>query len=53
MDGSHPPTHLRIALAAHAGNGDATVTVTAAEGASIAAELAPHRARIATGLLAG
>ncbi|MFD8784430.1 hypothetical protein [Kitasatospora sp. NPDC059599] len=51
MDGSHPPTHLRIALAAHAGNGDATVT--AAEGASIAAELAPHRARIATGLLAG
>jgi hypothetical protein len=53
VDGSHPPTHLRIALAARAGDGDAAVTVTAAESASIAAELAPHRARIAAGLLAG
>ncbi|MFI9325676.1 M48 family metalloprotease [Kitasatospora aureofaciens] len=53
VDGSHPPTHLRIALAARAGNGDAAVTVTAAESASITAELAPHRARIAAELLAG
>ncbi|MEU4586796.1 M48 family metallopeptidase [Kitasatospora aureofaciens] len=53
VDGSHPPTHLRIALAARAGDGDAAVTVTAAESASITAELAPHRARIAAELLAG
>ncbi|MFJ8623658.1 M48 family metalloprotease [Kitasatospora sp. NPDC093550] len=54
VDGSHPPTHLRIALAAaRAGDGDAAVTVTAAESASIAAELAPHRARIAAELMAG
>ncbi|MFJ9847605.1 hypothetical protein ACIRYZ_45760 [Kitasatospora sp. NPDC101155] len=53
VDGSHPPTHLRIALAARAGDEDAAVTVTAAESASITAELAPHRARIAAELLAG
>ncbi|SOB88811.1 M48 family metallopeptidase [Streptomyces sp. 1331.2] len=51
VDGSHPPTHLRIALAARGGDGDGAVT--AAESASIATELAPHRARIAAGLLAG
>ncbi|MFF2076260.1 M48 family metalloprotease [Kitasatospora sp. NPDC058162] len=55
VDGSHPPTHLRIALAERAGDGGggATVTATAAETAAIAAELAPYRARIAADLLAG
>lgn len=55
VDGSHPPTHLRIALAERAGDGDggAAVTATAAETAAIAAELAPYRARIAADLLAG
>ncbi|MFE6052576.1 M48 family metalloprotease [Kitasatospora sp. NPDC056446] len=53
VDGSHPPTHLRIALAARAGDGDAAVTVTAAEGASIAAELEPYLAGLAADLLAG
>ncbi|MER7668993.1 hypothetical protein ABTY61_11020 [Kitasatospora sp. NPDC096128] len=53
VDGSHPPTHLRIALAERAGDGGAAVTATAAEAAAIAAELAPYRARIAADLLAG
>ncbi|MFI8458688.1 M48 family metalloprotease [Kitasatospora sp. NPDC085464] len=53
VDSSHPPTHLRIAVVRQAGARPAAVSVSAAEGAAIAAELAPHRARIAAELLAG
>ncbi|MFF4378839.1 M48 family metalloprotease [Kitasatospora sp. NPDC001547] len=53
VDSSHPPTHLRIALVDRAGARPAAVTATAAETGAIAAELAPHRTRIATDLLAG
>ncbi|MFG3228726.1 M48 family metalloprotease [Kitasatospora sp. NPDC048194] len=53
VDASHPPTHLRIALVDRAGDQPAAVTSTEAEAAAVAAELAPHRARIAAGLLSG
>ncbi|MEU4113818.1 M48 family metalloprotease [Kitasatospora sp. NPDC028055] len=53
VDGSHPPTQLRIALAERAADREAAVTATAAEAGAIAVELAPHRARIAAELLAG
>lgn len=53
VDSSHPPTHLRIALVERAEARPAAVTTAPAEAGAIAAELAPHRARIAADLLAG
>lgn len=53
VDSTHPPTHLRIALVERAEARPAAVTATPAEVGAIAAELAPHRARIAADLLAG
>ncbi|MGA5816309.1 M48 family metallopeptidase [Kitasatospora sp. NPDC094028] len=51
VDATHPPTHLRLALVERAPAREAAVTTDAAETAAIAAELAPHRARIAAALL--
>ncbi|MGW2372074.1 M48 family metallopeptidase [Kitasatospora sp. NPDC001683] len=53
VDGSHPPTHLRIALVDRSGARPAAVTATATEVGAIAAELAPYRARIAAEFLTG
>ncbi|MFF2543382.1 M48 family metalloprotease [Kitasatospora sp. NPDC058063] len=53
VDSTHPPTHLRIALVERAEARPAAVTAAPAEVGAIAAELAPHRARIAADLLAG
>ncbi|MFF1908813.1 M48 family metalloprotease [Kitasatospora sp. NPDC058218] len=53
VDPTHPPTHLRLALLDRGPDLPAAVTATPAEAAAIAAELAPHRTRIAHTLLAG
>ncbi|MER5350545.1 M48 family metalloprotease [Kitasatospora sp. NPDC002551] len=53
VDASHPPTHLRLALIAQRPPLPATVTCPRSEATTIAAELAPHRTRIARTLLAG
>lgn len=53
VDATHPPTHLRLALVEAAPAREAAVNTDAAEAAAIAAELAPHRARIAAELLNG
>ncbi|WP_329487409.1 M48 family metallopeptidase [Kitasatospora sp. NBC_01246] len=53
VDPTHPPTHLRLALLDRGPELPAAVTTTPAETAAIAAELAPHRVRIARTLLAG
>ncbi|MET8627515.1 M48 family metallopeptidase [Kitasatospora sp. NPDC004669] len=51
VDTTHPPTHLRLALMDRCGARPAAVTTTPAEVEAIAAELAPHRARVAAALL--
>ncbi|MFJ9947727.1 M48 family metallopeptidase [Kitasatospora sp. NPDC091207] len=53
VDATHPPTHLRLALLDRAPAVPAAVTMTPAEATAIAAELAPHRVRVARTLLAG
>ncbi|MFI6155801.1 M48 family metalloprotease [Kitasatospora sp. NPDC051170] len=53
VDGSHPPTHLRLALLGHGPEQPAAVRTGPEEAAAVAAEIAPHRARIAAALLAG
>ncbi|MFB6893038.1 M48 family metalloprotease [Kitasatospora sp. NPDC056327] len=53
VDASHPPTHLRLALLAQRAPLPASVICPPDEAAAIAAELAPHRTRIARALLAG
>ncbi|MFF2659261.1 M48 family metalloprotease [Kitasatospora sp. NPDC058032] len=53
VDASHPPTHLRLALLTRRATLPAAVTCAPNEAAAIAAELAPHRTRIARTLLAG
>ncbi|WP_441246342.1 M48 family metalloprotease [Kitasatospora sp. McL0602] len=50
-DRSHPPTHLRIRMLGHRPAQEPTVVLTAAESATIEAELAPARARVARDLL--
>ncbi|MFG3049614.1 M48 family metalloprotease [Kitasatospora sp. NPDC048239] len=52
VDATHPPTHLRLALLDRRPSHPAVVTTTATESAAIAAELAPHRERVARALLA-
>ncbi|MGV9269358.1 M48 family metallopeptidase [Kitasatospora sp. NPDC003701] len=53
VDSTHPPTHLRLALLDRRPALPATLSTTPAEAAAIAAELAPHRVRLARTLLAG
>ncbi|WP_406210246.1 hypothetical protein OH807_40295 [Kitasatospora sp. NBC_01560] len=53
VNGTHPPTHLRIALLDHRPAVPAAVSAHAAESAAIDAELAPHRTRIGRTYLAG
>ncbi|MFI9326160.1 M48 family metalloprotease [Kitasatospora sp. NPDC052868] len=53
VDATHPPTHLRLALLGRRPSYPAVITTTPAESAAIAAELAPHRERVARALLAG
>ncbi|MFE2111633.1 M48 family metallopeptidase [Kitasatospora sp. NPDC059463] len=53
VDASHPPTHLRLALLARQAPLPAAVTCAPDEAAAVAAELAPHRTRVARTLLAG
>lgn len=51
-DATHPPTHLRLALLDRRPSVPAAVTMTPAESAAIAAELAGRRTRLARAVLA-